>query len=61
MKKIIKYLFLITIIFINIQSISAESISLINMNIFIKENGDAYVTETWIANPTEKTEYYHAF
>ena len=61
MKKIFKYIFLISIVFFNIQSIDAESISSINMDIYIDNNGDAHVTETWVANPTEKTEYYHAF
>lgn len=61
MKKIFKYIFLISIVFFNIQSINAESISSINMDIYIDNNGDAHVTETWVANPTEKTEYYHAF
>lgn len=61
MKKLFKYAFLIFMIFISIQNVNAESISSITMNIYIDSNGDAHVTETWVANPTEKTEYYHAY
>lgn len=59
LKKIIKLLTLFTLIFtINVH---AESISSINMDIYVDTNGDAHVTETWVAHPTEKTEYYHAY
>lgn len=60
MKKILKYFFLL-FVSLGINNVKAESITSINMDIYINPNGDASVTETWVATPTEKTEYYHAF
>lgn len=61
MKKILKVSFLLFTFFWFVNSVGAESISSIDMSIYIDQNGDAHVTEVWKANPTEKTEYYHAF
>ena len=61
MKNKLKLLILLSMIFLGINNVKAESISSITMNIYIDSNGDAHVMETWDANPTEKTEYYHAY
>lgn len=61
MKKILKASFLLFTFFWFVNSVGAESISSIDMSIYIDQNGDAHVTEIWKANSTEKTEYYHAF
>lgn len=59
MKKIFKLLIAFTLLFtINVH---AESIESIKMDIYVDSNGDGHVTETWVATPTEKTEYYHAY
>ncbi len=60
MKKFIYSLLIITSFFI-VGTVKAESINSINMDIYIDNNGDAYVTEVWDTNATEKTEYYHAY
>ena len=61
MKKIINYLLLIMASFFIINSVDAETIDNINMDIYVDSNGDAHITETWNVYATEKTEYYHAF
>lgn len=61
MKKILKIGFLCLTFFLVIHGVKAESIDSIDMSIYVDSNGDAHVTETWVATPTEKTEYYHAF
>ena len=60
MKKI-NYLIVTILSCLFISNVNAETINSINMDIFIEDNGDAKVTELWDANPTEKTEYYHAY
>lgn len=61
MKKILKYFLVMSLIFLGINNVNAESITSIDMDIYIDKNGNAHVTETWVASPTEKTEYYHAY
>ena len=61
MKKIFKSLFFVFTFLLFTNNVGAESIKGIYMDIHIDNNGDAYVTETWKAHPTEKTEYYHAY
>ena len=59
MKKYI-YLFLM-MFFIPFYNVFATSVSNIDMNIFIDKDGNANVTETWIANVTDGTEGYHPY
>ena len=61
MKKVVKYCLLFFLSFICMNSVKAESINSIEMDINIDLFGNANVTEVWKAHPTEKTEYYHAF
>ena len=58
MKKIL--FSLITFLF-PIMLINATNISNIDMDIYVDENGDAFVTETWKANVTQGTEGYHPY
>lgn len=60
MKKLISSLIIIASFFM-VGTVKAESINSIDMDIYIDKNGDAYVTEVWDTNATEKTEYYHAY
>ncbi|MBQ2835566.1 MAG: DUF2207 domain-containing protein [Clostridia bacterium] len=41
--------------------VEANSIQSISMDIFVDDNGDAYVTETWKCNVTQGTEVYHPY
>ena len=57
-----RYLCLLLIIFLfPICGVNATSVSSINMDIYLDNNGNANVTETWIANVTEGTEGYHPY
>lgn len=57
-----KYIFWGVILFVfPIFGVNATSISSIDMDIYVKDNGDAIVTETWVANVTEGTEGYHPY
>ena len=58
MKKII--IFLISL-FTLILNVNANSIDDINMNIFIDDNGDAKITETWKVNINDGTEGYKPY
>ncbi len=60
MKKLLTSLFII-VAFCICGTVKAESINSIDMDIYVDPNGDAYVTEVWDTNATEKTEYYHAY
>lgn len=59
MKKI-RY-FIILLIFIFPVIVKANSISNIDMNIYIDKNGTAHVTETWSANLNQGTEGYKPY
>jgi len=59
--KIAMFLLSIFSIFLLIQSVEANSIDKISMDIFIDNNGNARVTETWVCNTTEGTELYHPY
>ena len=64
MKKIIKILFcfiFVIAVFSIGNKVDANSIDSISMDIFVDDNGDAYVTETWKCNVTEGTEVYHPY
>ena len=41
--------------------VEANTIQSISMDIFVNDNGDAYVTETWKCNVTQGTEVYHPY
>lgn len=56
-----KLLFFVLLFFIPVLFVKANSISSISMDIFIDDNGDALVTETWNANVNSGTEGYHPY
>ena len=64
MKKSLK-IFFICVFFIILFSlgkcIEANSIKSISMDIFVSDNGDAYITETWNCKATQGTEVYHPY
>lgn len=64
MKKTFKifliFLFAI-ILFSLVNKVEANSIQKISMDIYIKENGDAQVTEVWNCNTSQGTEVYHPY
>lgn len=64
MKKSLKIflIFLFALILFSLgKCVEANSIQKISMDIFIKENGDAQVTETWSCKVTQGTEVYHPY
>ena len=64
MKKTIKiiFIFLFALALFSIGSkVEANSIQSISMDIFVDDNGDANVTETWKCNVTKGTEVYHPY
>ena len=64
MKRAIKVLFIFLFAFIIFsigKQVEANSIQDISMDIFVDDNGDAYVTETWKCNVTQGTEVYHPY
>ena len=63
MKKINKVLFFtfIFLFFAFIGQVHANSISSINMDIYVESNGNAKITEIWNCNVSEGTESYHPY
>ena len=64
MKKTIKiiFVFLFALALFSIgNKVEANSIQSIAMDIFVDDNGDATVTETWRCNVTQGTEVYHPY
>ena len=64
MRKTLKILFVFIFAFIVFSIgniVEANSIQSISMDIFVDDNGDAYVTETWKCNVTQGTEVYHPY
>lgn len=64
MKKTLKILFIFLFAFIVFSignGVEANSIQSISMDIFIDNNGDAQITETWKCNVTQGTEVYHPY
>ena len=64
MKKTIKilFIFIFSLALFSIgNKVEANSIQSIAMDIFIDDNGDATVTETWRCNVTQGTEVYHPY
>ena len=58
MKKIL----LVLVSFISsITLVHASSVNSVNMDVYVDNYGDATITETWDANPTEGTELYHPY
>lgn len=61
MYKFLKKLLLGALIFIFPIVVKANSISNIDMDIYIDKNGDAHITETWSANLSSGTEGYKPY
>ena len=63
MKNIYKVLFftLILLFFVLIDNVQANSISSIDMIIYVDQYGNAQVTETWNCTTDEGTECYHPY
>ena len=64
MKKTLKIflIFLFALILFSLgKCVEANSIQKISMDIFIDNNGDAQVTETWSCKVTQGTEVYHPY
>lgn len=64
MKKTLKIflIFLFAIIFFSVgKGVEANTIQKISMDIYINENGDAQVTETWKCKTSQGTEVYHPY
>lgn len=64
MRKKLKVLIIFIFAFILFSignQVEANSIQSISMDIFVDDNGDAYVTEIWKCNVTEGTEVYHPY
>ena len=64
MKKAIKiiFIFLFALITISLgKKVEANSIDSISMDIYVDNNGNAQVTETWVCTTTQGTEVYHPY
>ena len=56
-----KYILFIFCLFLLPLVVNANSVSSINMDIYIDNNGNAFITETWNANLSQGTEGYHPY
>lgn len=61
MKKILKYISIAILLFIFPLVVKANSISKIDMDIYVDKSGTAHVTETWSANLNQGTEGYKPY
>lgn len=64
MKKLYKILFFVFLFFAVItikQTVEANSINKISMDIYVDSQGDAHVTEVWNCKASEGTEVYHPY
>ncbi len=61
MKQLKKYLVFLLLLFIPFIKVNANSISKINMDIYIDNDGNATITETWDAYVNQGTEGYHPY
>lgn len=61
MSKVKKFFLIVVIMFIFPTIVKANSISKIDMDIYLDKNGNAHVTETWSANLTSGTEGYKPY
>ena len=57
-----KYIWLFIVLFLfPIYGVKANSVSSINMDIYLDNDGNANVTETWVASVSQGTEGYHPY
>ena len=56
-----KFLLVIIMLFSSLMVVDASSISKINMDIYVDNNGTATITETWNANVDQGTEGWHPY
>ena len=61
MKKIIKYLLIMSLLFVFPMIVKANSISNIDIDIYVDKNGTGHVTEVWNAYINEGTEGYKPY
>lgn len=61
MKRTFKFVILFIFIFSLAKQVNANSISSINMDIYLSDTGDATITETWQTYLDEGTENYHPY
>lgn len=64
MKKTLKIFLIFLFVFVLFslgKCVEANSIQRISMDIYVKDNGDAQVTEVWNCNTTQGTEVYHPY
>lgn len=61
MKRTFKFIILFIFIFSLAKQVNANSISSINMDIYLSDTGDATITETWQTYLDERTENYHPY
>ena len=61
MKRTFKFIILFIFIFSLAKQVNANSISSINMDIYLSDTGDAIITETWQTYLDEGTENYHPY
>lgn len=64
MKKLYKILFFVFLFFAVItikQTVEANSINKISMDIYVDNKGDAHITEVWDCKASEGTEVYHPY
>ena len=61
MKKFRKYILLLLLMFIPFIKVNANSISKIDMDIYVDQDGTATITETWNAYVNQGTEGYHPY
>lgn len=61
MKKILKFISVAILLFIFPLVVKANSISKIDMDIYVDKSGTAHVTETWSANLNQGTEGYKPY
>ena len=61
MKRTFKFIILFIFIFSLAKQVNANSISSINMDIYLSDTGDAIITETWQTYLDQGTENYHPY
>ena len=61
MKKVIKIVLFLIVIFISVNKVKANSISNIDMDIYIDSKGTAHITEVWNVSLNQGTEGYKSY
>ena len=56
-----KILFFVLLLVLSVSRVNASSIDTIDMDIVLDESGNATITETWNAYPTQGTEAWHPY